>query len=137
MNLTRNWTVKEINHDIRCNQQPWTIMQLSKQQPFTFALFSCNNFYLLHIFEEFMHFIPAAKWRGVDFRPAVSLAFTVCGVINFFTRLTSPTLQASNNSRSGSLGAGNESNADPSIERRLDMFVYHIYHCLYYTSMIG
>lgn len=67
--------------------------------------------------------IPAAKCRGVDFRPAVSLAFTVWAVINFFTRIASPVLHASNNSRSGSVGGGNTSSADPRIERRLDMVI--------------
>lgn len=47
--------------------------------------------------------LPAAKCNGVDLRlPAVSLAFTVCDVINFFTLTMSPDLQASNNSRNGS-----------------------------------
>lgn len=65
--------------------------------------------------------IPAAKCSGVDFRPAVSLAFTVWGVINFLTSAASPVLQASNNSRSGSVGAGRESSAEPRSERRLDI----------------
>lgn len=46
---------------------------------------------------------PAAKCNGVDLRPAVSLAFTVCELINFFTLTISPVLHASNNSRNGSL----------------------------------
>jgi len=45
---------------------------------------------------------PAAKWRGVDFLPAVSLAFTVWGLTNFFTLDKSPVLHASNNSLKGS-----------------------------------
>lgn len=53
--------------------------------------------------------LPAAKCRGVDFRPAVSLAFTVVGVTNFLTRAISPTLQASNSSLRGSLLLGNGS----------------------------
>lgn len=69
----------------------------------------------------FLCALPAAKCRGVDLRPAVSLAFTDCGVINFFTRTASPVLQASNNSRRGSVGAGSASSAEPSIERRLDI----------------
>lgn len=47
--------------------------------------------------------LPAAKCKGVDFLPAVSLAFTVCGVTNFRTRAISPVLQASKSSRRGSL----------------------------------
>lgn len=47
--------------------------------------------------------LPAAKCNGVDLRPAVSLAFTVCGVISFFTLAISPVLQASKSSLSGSL----------------------------------
>lgn len=47
--------------------------------------------------------LPAAKCNGVDLRPAVSRALTVCGVISFFTLAISPVLQASNSSRNGSL----------------------------------
>lgn len=46
---------------------------------------------------------PAAKCNGVDLRPAVSRALTVCGVISFFTLAISPVLQASKSSRNGSL----------------------------------
>ncbi|MPC17670.1 hypothetical protein E2C01_010535 [Portunus trituberculatus] len=45
---------------------------------------------------------PAAKCRGEDFLPAVSLAFTFCGVTSFFTLTRSPFLHASKSSRSGS-----------------------------------
>ena len=48
--------------------------------------------------------LPAAKWRGDDFLPAVSRAFTLCGVTRVRTRDTSPCLQASNRSRRGSPG---------------------------------
>jgi len=47
--------------------------------------------------------LPAAKCNGVDLRPAVSRALTVCGVISFFTLAISPVLQASKSSRNGSL----------------------------------
>lgn len=62
--------------------------------------------------------LPAAKWRGVDFRPAVSLAFTVCELINFFTLIISPVLHASNNSRSGST----MSKFTDKVRLRLDIF---------------
>ena len=42
--------------------------------------------------------LPAAKWSGVDFRPAMSLAFTLTESTNLFTRDTSPFRQASNSS---------------------------------------
>ena len=42
--------------------------------------------------------LPAAKWRGDERLPVVSLAFTLCGETNFLTLLRSPFLQASNNS---------------------------------------
>ncbi len=41
---------------------------------------------------------PAAKCRGDDFLPAVSLALTLCVLTNFLTLLRSPFRQASNNS---------------------------------------
>ena len=42
--------------------------------------------------------LPAAKCRGVDFRPAISLAFTLTASTSFFTLDTSPFRQASNSS---------------------------------------
>lgn len=42
--------------------------------------------------------LPAAKCRGVDLRPAMSLALTFTASTSFFTLETSPFLQASNNS---------------------------------------
>lgn len=48
---------------------------------------------------------PAAKCKGVDLRPAVSLALTVLGVTNFLTRTRSPVLQASKSSLKGSAAA--------------------------------
>lgn len=48
-------------------------------------------------------FLPAAKCRGVDLRPAVSRALTVFGVTNTFTLARSPVLHASNNSLKGSV----------------------------------
>lgn len=50
--------------------------------------------------------LPAAKCKGVLFLPAVSLAFTVVGVISFRTLAMSPTLQASKSSLRGSLAPG-------------------------------
>jgi hypothetical protein len=46
--------------------------------------------------------LPAAKCRGEDFLPAVSLALTFWGETNFLTLETSPLRQASNSSRRGS-----------------------------------
>ena len=63
--------------------------------------------------------LPAAKCNGVDFRPAVSRAFTVCDVISFFTLTRSPVLHASNRSRSGSLAIAAASRLTDSIERVL------------------
>uniref|UniRef100_A0A8W7P1H0 Uncharacterized protein n=1 Tax=Anopheles coluzzii TaxID=1518534 RepID=A0A8W7P1H0_ANOCL len=62
-------------------------------------------------------YLPAAKCNGVDFLPAVSRAFTVCGVISFFTFARSPVLHASNSSRSGSLAMAAASRLTDSIER--------------------
>lgn len=42
--------------------------------------------------------LPAAKCSGVDFRPAMSLAFTLTVSTSLFTRDTSPLRQASNSS---------------------------------------
>lgn len=42
--------------------------------------------------------LPAAKCRGVDLRPAMSLAFTFTASTSFFTLETSPFRQASNSS---------------------------------------
>lgn len=47
--------------------------------------------------------LPAAKWSGLDFLPAVSLLFTFSSRTSRFTRSTSPFLQASNSSRVGSV----------------------------------
>ena len=49
-------------------------------------------------------FIPAAKCKGEDLRPAVSLAFTLLESTIDLTLFTSPLLQASKRSRSGSVG---------------------------------
>lgn len=65
---------------------------------------------------------PAPKWSGVDLRPAMSLAFTVCGLINFFTLIISPVLHASNNSRNGSLAITTSKFTD-KVRLRLDIFV--------------
>lgn len=65
--------------------------------------------------------LPAAKCNGVDLRPAVSRAFTVCGVINFFTLIMSPDLHASNNSRSGSLAMAASRFTDKMARLRLDI----------------
>ncbi len=43
-------------------------------------------------------YLPAAKWSGVDLRPAMSFAFTLAESTSLFTRDTSPFLQASNSS---------------------------------------
>lgn len=48
---------------------------------------------------------PAAKWSGVDLRPAMSLAFTLPVSTRRFTRVTSPFLQASSSSRNAPLAA--------------------------------
>jgi len=61
-------------------------------------------------------FLPAAKWSGDDFLPAVSLELTFCVVTSFFTLFKSPFLHASNNSRPGSFWEGEFCS---SIERRL------------------
>uniref|UniRef100_A0A182LU25 Uncharacterized protein n=1 Tax=Anopheles culicifacies TaxID=139723 RepID=A0A182LU25_9DIPT len=62
-------------------------------------------------------YLPAAKCNGVDFLPDVSRAFTVCGVISFFTFARSPVLHASNSSRSGSLAMAAASRLTDSIDR--------------------
>lgn len=67
---------------------------------------------------------PAAKCNGVDFRPAVSLAFTVCELINFFTLTMSPVLHASNNSRNGSLAMTASKLTVNSVRLRLDISVF-------------
>lgn len=48
---------------------------------------------------------PAAKCRGVDFRPAMSLALTLPASTRRFTRVTSPLRQASSSSRKAPLPA--------------------------------
>lgn len=48
--------------------------------------------------EQIHKYRPAAKCRGVDFRPAMSLAFTFTESTSLFTRDTSPFRQASNSS---------------------------------------
>lgn len=65
--------------------------------------------------------IPAPKCKGVDFRPAMSLAFTVWELINFFTLIISPVLHASNNSRNGSLAITTSKFTD-KVRLRLDIF---------------
>lgn len=49
--------------------------------------------------------LPAAKCRGVDLRPAMSLAFTFTASTSFFTLETSPFLQDSNSSLNAPLAA--------------------------------
>lgn len=70
-------------------------------------------------------YLPAAKCNGVDLRPAVSLAFTVCELINFFTLTMSPVLHASNNSRSGSLAMTASKLTVNSVRLRLDIFTVY------------
>lgn len=75
---------------------------------------------------------PAAKCKGVDLRPAVSLAFTVCELINFFTLMISPVLHASNNSRSGSFVIITSKFTD-KVLLRLDM-VIDVYRLYWYSN---
>lgn len=68
--------------------------------------------------------LPAAKWSGVDFLPAVSRLFTFSGVTSLFTRSTSPLRQASNSSRAdGSTASATAlaQAAPPLAQRRPDM----------------
>lgn len=51
-----------------------------------------------HYMRQIHKYRPAAKCRGVDFRPAMSLAFTFTESTSLFTRDTSPFRQASNSS---------------------------------------
>lgn len=51
-----------------------------------------------HCIWQIHKYWPAAKCRGVDFRPAMSLAFTFTESTSLFTRDTSPFRQASNSS---------------------------------------
>lgn len=74
----------------------------------------CHNTSIMHL--------PAAKCNGVDLRPAVSLAFTVCELISFFTLTMSPVLHASNSSRNGSLAMTASKLTVSSVRLRLDIF---------------
>lgn len=68
--------------------------------------------------------LPAAKCSGVDLRlPAVSLAFTVCDVINFLTFTVSPDLQASNSSRNGSFVNDGSKLTDSSVLLRVAIMI--------------
>lgn len=70
--------------------------------------------------------LPAAKWSGVDFLPAVSRLFTFSGVTSLFTRSTSPLRQASNSSRAdGSTASATAlaQAAPPPAQRRPDMIL--------------
>lgn len=70
--------------------------------------------------------LPAAKWSGVDFLPAVSRLFTFSGVTSLLTRSTSPLRQASNSSRAaGSMAsaAAPAQAAPPPAQRRPDMIL--------------
>lgn len=49
---------------------------------------------------------PAAKCKGVDFRPAISLALTLVASTKRLTRVTSPLRQASSSSRKAPLPTG-------------------------------
>lgn len=78
---------------------------------------------------------PAAKCNGVDLRPAVSLAFTVCELINFFTLIISPVLHASNNSRSGSFAITTSKFTD-KVRLRLDISLYLLSRWLQLVSFV-
>ena len=67
--------------------------------------------------------LPAAKWRGDDFLPAVSRALTFCGVTNFLTLVTSPFLHASNRSLSGSHADEFESKSLAVLMEEVDRLV--------------
>lgn len=70
--------------------------------------------------------LPAAKWSGVDFLPAVSRLFTFSGVTSLLTRSTSPLRHASNSSRAaGSMpsAAAPAQAAPPPAQRRPDMIL--------------
>lgn len=70
--------------------------------------------------------LPAAKWSGVDFLPAVSRLFTFSGVTSLFTRSTSPLRQASNSSRADGSTASARALAQaapPPAQRRPDMIL--------------
>lgn len=61
----------------------------------------CTSKYRLKIRGQFVvwfWWLPAAKCRGVDLRPAMSFAFTFTASTSFFTLETSPLRQASNSS---------------------------------------
>jgi len=49
---------------------------------------------------------PAAKWRGVDFRPPVSREFTVPWLTSFLTISILPSLHASNKSGLSTIASG-------------------------------
>lgn len=70
--------------------------------------------------------LPAAKWSGVDFLPAVSRLFTFSGVTSLLTRSTSPLRHASNSSRaagSTASAAAPAQAAPPPAQRRPDMIL--------------
>lgn len=70
--------------------------------------------------------LPAAKWSGVDFLPAVSRLFTFSGVTSLLTRSTSPLRQASNSSRapgSTASAAAPAQAAPPPAQRRPDIIL--------------
>lgn len=69
----------------------------------TYTIHEHTHKYVWILLDSKVLHLPAAKCNGVDLRPAVSRALTVCGVISFFTLAISPVLQASNSSRNGSL----------------------------------
>lgn len=69
-------------------------------------------------------FIPAAKWRGDDFLPAVSLALTLWWLTSFFTLFRSPFLQASNRSLPGSLAWEGDDESFWSNDRLVAIFIH-------------
>ena len=68
--------------------------------------------------------IPAAKWRGDDFLPAVSLALTLWWLTSFFTLFRSPFLQASNRSLPGSLAWEGDDESFWSNDRLVAIFIH-------------
>lgn len=68
---------------------------------------------------------PAAKWRGVDFLPAVSFAFTLVDETSFLTLFKSPFLHASNNSLPGSFCDGMFESLVRAARRPVAIFPYY------------
>ena len=85
----------------------WTILKYKhiewflNKENYSFSLLKKCNWHqrATAIRFVFIRFLPAAKWRGEDFLPAVSLMFTLGFKLTILrTLVTSPFLQASNNS---------------------------------------